>query len=177
MSEHRQLKMILADLSDLPPIVVPEDYEIRTYRSGDEDAWARIMNTGVGEHWNVGKARQELTGRPRFDPNGLFLAVSDGEPVGSACAWRSSPDETGEATVHMLCVLPEARGNNLGYVLSLHVLHYFRERGISPVSLSTDDHRIPAIRTYLKLGFEPVYFDDSHVERWERVRRKIEASR
>jgi mycothiol synthase len=59
-------------------------------------------------------------------------------------------------------------------LVSLAVLHYLRERGFRAADLSTDDRRLPAIRTYLALGFVPVYltdeerFDD-HEARWSAI--------
>ena len=35
--------------------------------------------------------------------------------------------------------------------------------------LSTDDFRLPAIRTYLKLGFEPYLVHENQRERWRKV--------
>jgi len=166
--------MIRRDLNGLPPVVLPDGCEIRTYSPGDEKVWAEIMNTGIGSDWDAEKAREQLTGRPQFDPEGLFFAILDGKAVGSACAWRPSPQEDRTGTVHMVCVLPEARGRNLGYLLILCVLHYFRDCGFSDACLDTDDIRIPAIKTYLRLGFEPFHHDETHAERWKRVMRQIE---
>ena len=173
--EQRQLRMIRPDLDDLPPVVLPDGCEIRAYRPGDEKVWAEIMNTGIGSDWDAARAKEHLTRQPRFDPEGLFFAALDGKTVGSACAWRSSAEERKTGMVHMLCVLPEARGRKIGYALTLRALHYFRDHGFSDAYLDTDDVRIPAIKAYLRLGFEPFYYDETHMERWERVRSEINA--
>jgi len=167
-----QLKMVHRDLGSLPEIEMPEGYELRTYRPGDEAAWAEIMNTGVGE-WTSESCREKLTGDPRFIPEGLFFAVHEGKPVGSACAWRRSADEWEKGYLHMVCVLPDQRGKQIGHLLTLAVLRFFRDRGFKEVWLSTDDWRIPAIKSYLRLGFEPDYEDDSHHERWKVVFERI----
>ena len=171
--QHRQLGMILRDFASLPPLDLPSDCAIRTYRPGDEEAWARIMNDGLTSEWDTAKAREQLIDRPQFDSEGLFFAILRGEPVGSACAWRGSSEERESGIVHMVCVLPEARGKNLGYLVTLAVLHYFRDHGFSNATLSTDDFRVPAIKAYLRLGFEPLYYDDSHVERWKVIMKDI----
>ena len=36
-------------------------------------------------------------------------------------------------------------------------------------ALLTDDPRLPAIKTYLNLGFVPEHRDDTHPARWEAV--------
>jgi mycothiol synthase len=176
MGQRRQLCMIRHDLNGLPEIKLPTGCEIRTYLPGDEEIWAEIMNTGIGVGWTAEDAEKLVVGRPQFDPESLFFAMLNGLPVGSACAWRQTPDESRTGYVHMVCVVPEARGMNLGYLLTLRVLHYFRDHGFSEACLETDDERLPAIKSYLRLGFEPHYYDNSHVERWRDVTELLAAS-
>ena len=164
----KQLHMVHRDLGSLPEIEIPDGYELRSYRPGDEKHWVAIMNTGVGE-WTAEKCRDEITSKPQFLPDGLFFVTFEGKPVGSACAWRKSPDDREIGWLHMVCVVPDHRGRQLGHVVNLAVLCYFRDRGFKEVRLSTDDWRLPAIKSYLRLGFEPHYLDDSHRERWRKV--------
>ena len=165
---QKQLRMVRHNLDDLPELEIPSGYELRTYRPGDEAAWAEIMNTGIGE-WTAEKCRECLTSQPQFLPDGLFFITFEGKLVGSACAWRKSPDEWTSGYLHMVCVVPEHRGKQLGYLLTLAVLRFFRDHGFCEVRLDTDDRRIPAIKAYLRLGFEPHYLDDSHRNRWRVV--------
>ena len=171
-----QLQMVHRNLGSLPEIELADGYEMRTYQPGDEAAWAEIMNTGVGE-WTAETCREKLTGQPQFIPEGLFFATFEGKPVGSACAWRKSPEEWESGYLHMVCVLPEHRGRQVGRALNLAALRWFRDRGFKEVWLSTDDWRIPAIKSYLRLGFEPHYPDDSHRARWNAVFEKLSAPR
>jgi mycothiol synthase len=69
--------------------------------------------------------------------------------------------------------MPEHQGKQLGLVLVLHVLDYFKKKGFREAILDTDDFRLPAIRTYLKLGFEPVYIGENHRRRWELIMHKL----
>jgi mycothiol synthase len=167
-----QLRMRRSDLESLPPVEMPAGYRLRTYAPGDEAAWARIMNTGIGQSHTAEKCRENLIDRPQFRPEGLFFAVTDGgDAVGSACAWRRSAEEECTGYVHMVCALPEHRGYRLGYWLSLAVLHRFREWGMREAILDTDDFRLPALRIYLDLGFLPLLReeDPTQPERWRNV--------
>jgi tRNA-Thr(GGU) m(6)t(6)A37 methyltransferase TsaA len=171
-----QLRMRRLDLAGLPELQVPAGYAIRTHRPGDEAAWAAIMDSGVRRSagdWTADLCREKLTGRPQFDPAGLFFAVHEGRPVGSTCAWTRAPGETEEGSLHMVCVLPEHRGHRLGYWLSVAVLHYFADRGFRRVWLDTDDFRLAAIRTYLELGFQPEHIHPGDAERWLLVLAKL----
>jgi tRNA-Thr(GGU) m(6)t(6)A37 methyltransferase TsaA len=170
-----------SDLAGLPPVEMPEGYSLRTYRPGDEAAWAKIMDTGIrrpDRDWTPELVRERLIDRPQFDPASLFFIVArDGEPVATACAWTRVPGETEVGMVHMVCCRPEHRGRRLGYWVTLAVLHRFRERGFREADLSTDDFRLAAIRTYLDLGFEPAHTHPGDAERWLRVLWKLAEAR
>jgi mycothiol synthase len=167
--------MLRDRLDDLPPLApalarLPEAYHFRTYRSGDETAWAAIATT-MNEPpilWDAARARERLTGRAQFDPAGLFFITHgpDRTPVGSACAWAADPAETELGILHMVCVLPEHRGHRLSYPLCLAVLHRLRERGFRRVQLGTGEHRLGAVKIYLDLGFQPVYRHPLHPQQW-----------
>jgi len=172
------IQMLRPDLEGLPPLAphvaaLPEAYRMRTYRPGDEAGWAALMNTGQMDEWDVERTREKLTDRPwpQFDPDGLFMTTygPDERIVGSACAWLIYPGETETGTLHMVCVLPEHRGARLSYPLCLGVLWRFRERGFQRVRLNTGDWRLGAVKTYLRLGFQPWYRKPTHPEQWERT--------
>ena len=164
-----QLRMLRPDLEELPEIQIPEGYGVRTYRPGDEANWARIIDASFGGRRSAEDARKEIINKPQFAPEGLFFATHQGKPVGTACAWRGTPEETEVGYLHMVGVVPEHQGHRLGKLVSLCVLHFFKEHHFSRALLDTDDGRLPALKTYLNLGFKPVYRDDSHEERWKAV--------
>ena len=177
-----QLTMRRRHLRDLPPIVLPEGYALRTYRPGDETAWCEIMNHGLSggpdKPWTAALCREKLVERPQFSADALyFVTRSDDaghdEPVASATAWRQPVDDFETGYVHMVCALPEHRGKSLGYIATLATLHHFAARGFKRALLNTDDHRLAAIRTYLNLGFVPSYDHPSHAERWLAIYSRI----
>jgi mycothiol synthase len=193
-SLRRQLRMLRPHLDDLPDVVVPAGYGLRSYRPGDERPWGEIMESdgGIGVDWTVAKVRRQLIEEAPFEPAGLLFATCDaegGRVVASACAWRPAGTADRRAlpgggvrladyqplgNVHMVCALMEHRGKGLGRLVCLAVLHYLRDRGDVAAELSTDDFRLSAIRTYLGLGFVPVYLTatadrDDHESRWSAV--------
>lgn len=163
-------------LRDLPDTVFPRSYQCRTYQRGDEQAWADIMNDGFGSQRSAEDVRKELIDMPQFVPEGLFFVFHDGNPVGSACAWRDSPNEWKHGRLEMVCVLPAHRGDNLGYFLTLQVLNWFKDNGFEDVELTTDDWRLAAVKQYLRLGFQPLINDDSTRSRWLQVIEKLKLS-
>ena len=165
----RQLRMVRPDLNDLPELQLPEGYELRTYQEGDDVHWANVINNSFGGKRTAEDARKAIMGQDVFDPDGLYFATYQGTPVGTACAWKGSPDETEVGYVHMVGVDSKHEGHKLGKWVSLCVLLYFRERGFKCAKLDTDDFRLPAVKTYINLGFLPIYVDTDQPERWRQV--------
>ena len=55
----------------------------------------------------------------------------------------------------MVCAAPWARGCGIGTALARLAVNALLECGMETAHLTTDDFRIPAIRTYLEAGFVP----------------------
>jgi mycothiol synthase len=66
-------------------------------------------------------------------------------------------------------VVPEHSGKGLGVQINLVALHHMVREGRRQAVLETDDFRLPAIKTYLKLGFQPVLVHENQRERWRSV--------
>lgn len=168
-----QILMRRVGLSELPEIRVPDGYAIRCCQPGDEPHLATILTQTFDEEWTLERVHTEFFDDPRFHPSRMFFAVHGGPPlggtpVGTATAW-DDPRFPGMGYLHYVGVLPTHRGHRLATVLSLRSLMYFTELGFDRAVLHTDDFRFPAVKTYLRLGFEPVIVDDLHEERWRRI--------
>lgn len=170
--------MVHTDPGSAEPPKVPGGALLRTYRAGDEQAWADIINTtDMGGDYDVAKVRSSLTGKPQFRPEGLFLAcdAQTGKPLATACAWRAFFCGRERPTLHMVAARPEARGRGLGKLVCGAVLHYFGRQGKREVILTTDDHRLPALATYLGLGWLPMRYvrGEDHAGRWEQAFKRL----
>ena len=171
----RQLRMVRPNLEDLPELELPVGYGMRTYRKGDEVHWARIISDSFGGRKRTAQdTENEITNRDVFVPDGFYFATHRDVPVGTACAWRQSVDEKDVGYVHMVGVVAEHTGHKLGKWVSLAVLCYFRDNNFKCSMLDTDDFRVPAIKTYLNLGFIPVYVEAEQPERWRNIFEKLE---
>lgn len=171
----RQLRMVRPNLEDLPALELPAGYGMRTYREGDEEHWARIISDSFGGRERTAQdTKNEITSRDVFIPDGFYFATHRDVPVGTACAWRQSVDEKDVGYVHMVGVVAEHTGHKLGKWVSLAVLCYFRDNNFKCSMLDTDDFRVPAIKTYLNLGFMPVYVEAEQPERWRNIFEKLE---
>jgi mycothiol synthase len=165
--------MRLDDLSNLPSIAIAPGYHIRTYREGDAAAWSRIMNGQVGA-WDEERFFAKVHDQPVFRADGLFFAVRNETPAATACAWwvpeKYGPDV---GVLHMVATDPEHRHMGLGRAVSVSVMHFFAHLGMQACLLSTTTERLPAIRLYLSLGFEPV-LDSSEIKAaWSQIERDL----
>lgn len=163
-----QFCMRLDSLSNLPPLSLPDGYSIRHYREGDGAHWDRIIGESflVPEDQRQRRFEQIMAGDAAFLPERVFFVMHGDEPVGTASAWqvRDCPPHIGY--LHYVGVLPSEAGKGLGLQVSLAALHKMAAEGRTAAVLRTDDYRIPAVKTYLRLGFRPVLVHENQRARW-----------
>ncbi len=166
-----QLCMKRKNLENLPEIILPEGYTLRTYVEGDGAHWVRILDESFGGEHTLEGFHKEMIEHPAFQPDRLFFVCGpDGLPCATAGAYRDRGgfDPT-VGYVHYVGVCTGHLGKKLGYWVSLAVLRKFHEEGCASSFLNTDDFRLPAIKTYLNLSFKPILMHQSHRERWIEV--------
>ena len=73
----------------------------------------------------------------------------------------------------MVATKTEARGKGIGNLMSFFAVKILKEKGMETVYITTDDFRIPAIKTYLKCGFYPDVSTDDFKLRWENINKII----
>lgn len=163
-----QLRMILRPLDGLPKVEIPTGYELRTFQPGDEQLWVDVLNStdSLGK-WDMQRAFERLQGPVHVVAEGIHFITSEGVPVATACLTHH--EEMPEAELGWVAVSPTHQGKGLGYQVCLATLHYIAGRGYPAAILYTDDHRLPAIKTYLQLGFRPLIAHESQPERWREV--------
>ena len=168
--ELAQLRMVFSELSTVIQPTVPSGYSLRTYQEGDDRVWVRLLNTGNFGSWDITRLERMKAGeRAPLPLDGVFFVTADDKLVGTACIFLYR-DARGEYSEYgWLVVDPAHRGNGLGGTLTQAALFFAREASHRYVFLKTEDDRLAAIKTYLKLGFEPEIVDPSHATRWEHL--------
>jgi mycothiol synthase len=170
-----QLCMKRPCLDGLPEITLPPGYTIRTSREGDGPHWARIIRESFANStFDESSFERIMMTNPAYRPDRIFFSCgSDGLPCGTASAYRADSYGAGVGYIHYVGVCPMHAGKGLGALLSLAVLHQFRAEGLQSAVLQTDDFRLPAIKTYLKLGFLPLIVHENQPARWNDVFEKL----
>ena len=69
---------------------------------------------------------------------------------------------------------PKHSGKGLGLVVSAAVTERLMAAGYQNIQLFTEDFRLPAIKTYLKLGYIPSIIEDDQIERWKSIFTSLE---
>lgn len=171
-STGQQLQMIMTDVEpDVPAL--PDTYTLRTFRPGDEAGYLELMHLVGFSHWGPETLESTLN---RVLPEGLFVVEHEsGILVATAMATHAPTQlhpfggELGWVAVH-----PEHRGKGLGTIVCAAAIRRFRKAGYTRIFLRTDDHRLAAIKTYLKLGFVPFLFAPDMRDRWKVVCEKLD---
>ena len=151
----------------------PSGYELRTYRRGDESGFFKVMELAGFEGFDADKLQPWL---PKILPDGWFFIISETtqEFVATTMALHNPTDrypfggELGWVAGH-----PLHAGKGLGLTVCAAVVRRFLDAGYRTIYLKTDSWRLPAIRTYLKLGFVPLLFAPDMPERWQAVCEKV----
>jgi len=153
-------------LPDVPSM--PDGYALRVGRADDAERLAALLRSSfLDPEWDADRATKVLLAAP--DVRETFLIERDGRLVATASSQLLPDRWPGSGVVHFVGADPAEGGKGLGYAVTLAVLHDFASIGCKDVVLTTDDHRLPAIKTYLRLGFRPHDCHPTHAERWATV--------
>lgn len=167
-----QLIMRNPDLSRTPALTLPDGFSVHSHQTGQETVWEDIIESSFGTHFDF----DFLIQAGDYSPEKVLYLSKDGRDIATTTAVENSR-YPGEGWFRMVGVRADAQGMGAGKLISLAALNALKDRGYQSAVLSTDDHRIPAIRLYLSVGFEPVYSHESHPERWEKIFSILQNSR
>lgn len=169
MEPEPQLEMAWPDRrrGESPAVLPAPGYSIRTYRAGDEARSFELMALAGWPGWDHERLRPWAA---RLLPDGWFMTVHErsDQIVASAMALRSETF-VGAGELGWLAGDPAHAGHGLGRAVSAAVTARFLAEGCWPIHLYTEDFRLPALRIYLALGYEPVLVGPGAVNRWRVV--------
>ncbi|MDR3710546.1 MAG: GNAT family N-acetyltransferase [Capsulimonadaceae bacterium] len=157
----------------LDTVALPPGCALRICGHGDADGLARVLSEAFGDaSWNPARVRSALLDAPDVLTT---YAIRCPEIVATASV-RYMPDRfPGEGYLHWVATSPAFRGQRLAEAVSVAALREFADRGYVGAWLETDDFRLPAIRLYLRLGFEPVRSTAEFEARWTAVIAELES--
>jgi mycothiol synthase len=153
--------------------MLSERYVLRTYQKGDEPEFFMLMELVGWPDWDHEKLKPWLF---RILPHGWFMLIDQatGQIAASAMATHDPTwthpfcGEVGWVAAH-----PDHQGKGLGMVVVASVINRFLEIGYPQIHLYTEHWRLAALKTYLKLGFQPLIENREMQKIWDRVFQQI----
>lgn len=173
--------MMFRRAAPVPAIKLPEGWTIRSMKSGEEMVWVDICGD---EFWKP----EEMTALERWqktmgsdpgvlmdhvyfacDPTGRPMATASLRLLNTEQLAHYPPGEAGLGYLHYVAARPEARGLGAGSAVTAQVVLRGIELGLPDSILTTDDYRLAAIKSYLRLGWIPVLYDETMLARWQDI--------
>jgi mycothiol synthase len=158
----------------LPPLVLPPGYSIRAIAREEGHVWEKVMDEAFGmynDHYEPGSFEYVMAENHDYHPSRVFILFDEiGCPCATASSWRQHWRwGKGVGYVLFVGVSQSHQGRRLGSLMTLYLLHNFAANHLKPAILNTDDGFLPAIKTYLKLGFKPRIVHENQFARWQQI--------
>jgi ribosomal protein S18 acetylase RimI-like enzyme len=150
------------NLSSVPAIRQIDDLEIKTIDIANPDEvalWHKIHQNSFSKHFGFVPRElekwRELVLEVSTDPNGVFMAFKNGEPVGF-CQCNDEYAEDNKGYISILGVTQENQGLGIGEVLLQTGIVYSASKGYDTIELSVDTgNESGALKLYERVGFKP----------------------
>lgn len=170
-----QLIMRRPHVRDLPAPAVPTGYELRSFQPGDEAGWNRLMDIAFERTPGQSDFAREMAADAPYRPERVKLILDDqGTVVATASSWLQEKFGPEAGTLHWVATDPAHGGKGLGTSVSVAAMHQGASEGRTHLMLLTDDFRIAALKTYLRLDFRPVIAHRSHPRRWRKILKSLD---
>lgn len=143
---------------------------LRAATAADTDGLAALLSAAYEEAWDPGRVRGVLLDAP--DVGTTYVIELDGVVVATAST-RYLDEYAGFGYVHYVAADAAWSGRGLGLAMTVAVLQEFQHHGLSRAVLETDVHRVPAVITYLRLGFVPEYRSEAERVAWSGLMRTL----
>jgi len=170
-----QVVLRRATLQGLPAPGILEGYALRPFRPGDETDWQALYEAAFPDIPDrVRDKVAHLMAEDVWDPQRVRFACQADRPVACALAWEPRWDVPGAGILHWVAVHPAHRRRRLGRAVVLDALRWMHQTGRRAAVLTTEVHRVAAVRLYLSLGFKPDFAAAPDMDRrWATAREHL----
>ena len=165
-----QLRMVFdATSTCLPELRIPAGFRLRCIEDAEVARYSALRVSVGFTAWNL---QQLLSFRNKVLPEGLLLIEEEASGLFAASATAETTDIAALSELGVIgwvMTHPDFQGRHLGRAVSVAAMHRLYEEGYRTFSLLTDDFRIPALKTYLALGWKPWLYEQDMEERWRKI--------
>jgi mycothiol synthase len=158
------------DGREAEPVQAPESCQIVNFLQLENamEQWLDIVQYGLSDGKQDGAYYHKvMTAHTLYREDKCFFILENEKAVATLtviCDYEKK-----EGYVHMVACREDARGKGFGTILNRIAERTLKEEGMETAYLTTDDWRIPAIKSYLRIGFYPDLSTQDFKERWERI--------
>ena len=155
--------------------VLPEGVTVETFNERENalNEWLDIVQYGLSNGLMGAEYYENcMTSRELYKENMCNFIVKDGKAIATITVICDYDKK--EGYIHMVACKPECRGQGFGTLLNDIALYILKREGMQTAHLTTDDFRIPAIKSYLRCGFTPDRSTEDFCKRWDKIYEVIE---
>lgn len=169
-----QLKMYWLPGTPIEEPELPEGYSFSNFNpETDIHAWAECLRNGrlITDYTDEEGYEATITRIDDICPEeDIWFLDYKGEHIGTVCAFVFKDRKIGD--MHMVGIREDFRGRGLAKFLSYITLKHLSTKDIKFISLTTDEFRKAAVKSYLSAGFLPVEYDYGMQKRWKAILRE-----
>lgn len=170
LNDLPRICMVMDLQAELAPVKLPQGYALVDFQDGNEGAWEELMRDAFGWELNFDEYMRKSRS---FKHDRVKFVAHERRLVATASAWQGKEYGPQTGLLHMVAVSKGHLGKGLGGAVSLACVHHMKDNGAKACYLRTNDYRVAAIGTYLKLGFVPCPVHESHLWRWAEIFREV----
>ena len=160
---------------EVKPVNLPDGFSVRRFNGTDLDIdlWIDITKNGLlpddatHEHY-IDKMINHLD----LDINNILIIENNGVGVATI---TPIVHQNKLGYIHMVACIPAFRGLGIGNELMNIAMTFLFDAGCENVYLTTDDFRLPAIKSYITADFFPVLYDEplEMEKRWIKIMNEL----
>lgn len=165
------LKMKRNHLHNIPEFSLPEGFNMRFFKNGEEHLWARV-ETAVDEFSTEAAALEHFDREfgqfcDEMEKRCIFLETIGGDVIGTTTAWygKLEGEDKVSGRIHWVGIIPEYQGKKLSKPLLAKAMQVLAEYHDSAY-LTSQTTSYQAVNMYLNFGFEPYVTNETDVEAW-----------
>ncbi len=153
--------------------VLPKGIEIKSFHELNNalSIWLDIIRYLSQEGKKIDDSeyyKKYMLKYPNYNDERCYILTINGAPAATITVICDYSEKSGY--IHMVACKPEFRGMGLGHLLNNIAIYTLKKEGMKTAYLTTDDWRIPAIKTYLNAGFIPdLDSEPDYKERWKKI--------
>ena len=157
-----------------PPVQTPQDCKILNFLQLENamEQWLDIVQYGLSNGKKGATYYHDMmTKHPLYREDKCFFILENGYAVATLTVICNY--EKKEGYIHMVACHELFRGKGYGSLLNQIAESTLKKEGMETAYLTTDDWRIPAIKSYLRIGFEPDLSTEDFRKRWDKIYTKL----